>query len=458
MPTETSQQSGVGTELTAEQNAASSSMIADSDAHPSKLPQHPKRSSLDRQKLYTLLSLFYVGLVFSALFGANLLFARYPIVADVSGGLARTLRPDTLRILSGLKSEVELLAFLPEGAAAARARALFAELEASSDFIHARVIDPEADPVAVKEANLSEGERALLRAEGRESRLTSIEEISLAQALARVTAAKRRDVCFGVEHGERSLDDKEPGGISRAAQLLLSEGFAVRKAPLSRINSLEGCRVLVLVGPSLPLSASLQRALLQYNARGGGLFLLSDTNALDGLTSLLRELQIDTTWTFLEDPDAKDPRSVSARPLRDHPSTAALLASGKSVFLYEPFALYPRSAEALLISTSNTQAKESEALGPYPVAVAVDRQPGRVIAISDAELITNSRLSNGGNRELWFGMIDWLTEPSFTTNAPTMTSAQRQNAVIVAQALVPGIFALFGIYAWRQRGRRQRKQ
>ena len=179
-----------------------------------------KKTKINRQKLYTLLSLFYLLLVLSAVVGINLIVARFPVVIDVGGSLARTLRPDTLKILAGLRSEVELVAFLPEGAAAARARALFSELEAASEYIHARVLDPEADPAAVKEAKLNEGERVILRAEGRESQLPSVEEISLAQALARVTATKRRDVCFGVEHGERSLDDTEPGGISRATQLL----------------------------------------------------------------------------------------------------------------------------------------------------------------------------------------------------------------------------------------------
>ena len=429
------------------------------EASPTPATRPAPAKKLDRQKVYTLLSIFYLLLVLSAVVGVNLVVARFPVVVDVGGSLARTLRPDTLKILGGLRSEVELLAFLPEGAGAARARALFAELEAASEHIHARVLDPEADPAAVKDAKLNEGERVILRAEGRESQLPSVEEISLAQALARVTATKRRDVCFGVEHGERTLDDTEPGGISRATQLLISEGFAVRKAPLSRLLSLEGCSVLVLVGPTLPLSASQQKALLQYNTRGGGLLFLSDTNALDGLTSLLRELQIDTTWTSLEDPEARDPRSISVRPAEEHPATASLLANGRLVFLYEPFAIYPRGdAETLLLAASNTQAKESEALGPYPVGVAIDRRPGRVIAISDAEFISNSRINNGGNRELWFGAIDWLTEPNTNTPPPTMTPAQRQNAALVAEAILPGLFALAGIYAWRQRRRRQRKQ
>jgi hypothetical protein len=418
-----------------------------------------KKTKINQQKLYTLLSIFYLLLVLSTVVGVNLIVARFPVVIDVGGSLARTLRPDTLKILAGLRSEVELVAFLPEGAAAARARELFAELEAASEYIHARVLDPEADPASVSEAKLNEGERVILRAEGRESQLPSVEEISLAQALARVTATKRRDVCFGVEHGERSLDDTEPGGISRATQLLASEGFAVRKAPLSRLFSLEGCSVLVLAGPTIPLSANQQKALLQYNTRGGGLFFLSDTNALDGLTSLLRELQIDTTWTSLEDPEARDPRSISVRPTKDHAATASLLANGRLVFLYEPFAIYPRGeAESLLLAASNTQAKESEALGPYPVGVALDRHPGRVIVISDAEFISNSRISNGGNRELWLGVIDWLTEPNTNTTTNTMTPAQRQNAALVAEVILPGLFAMMGIYAWRQRGRRQRKQ
>ena len=426
---------------------------------PAQRGQATEKTKINRQKVYTLLSLFYLLLVLSAAVGVNLIVARFPVVIDVGGSLARTLRPDTLKVLAGLRSEVELLAFLPEGATAARARALFAELEAASEYIHARVLDPEADPTTVQAAKLNEGERVILRAEGRESQLPTVEEISLAQALARVTASKRRDVCFGVEHGERSLDDTEPGGISRANQLLISEGFAVRKAPLSRILSLEGCSVLVLAGPTLPLSTSQQKALLQYNTRGGGLLLLSDTNALDGLTSLLRELQIDTTWTSLEDPEARDPRSISVRPAEDHPATASLLANGRLVFLYEPFAIYPRgNAEPLLLAASNTQAKESEALGPYPVGVALDRRPGRLIAISDAEFISNSRITNGGNRELWFGVIDWLSEPDTSTITTTMTPAQRQNAALVAEAILPGLFALMGIYAWRQRGRRQRKQ
>jgi hypothetical protein len=237
--------------------------------------------------------------------------------------------------------------------------------------------------------------------------------------------------------------------------LLSGEGFAVRSLSLSRLSALEGCRVVVVAGPASPLDDAQRGALAAHALRGGGLLLLAEAEAPGGLEALFARLGFDGPGPPLSDPDAREQRAVSSTTAADHPATAALSAAGRAVTFYNPGPVFARGgvpSEPLLLSVPGAQ-PEGGAASAYPLAQALDFQPGRVALLGDVEFLSNNRLDGEGNREFWLGLVGWLAEDLLDAPAPAppLSAQDRRRISLIAQVAAPGLFSLLALYVWRRR-------
>ena len=370
---------------------------------------------------------------------------RRPLAWDVTRDRIHTLSPETAQTVSGLASDVRVLAFYRQDEEGyAPSEALLRRYAALSPRFSFEMVDPYRNPELVKRHSASErGVRVVVSAGAEEARLKDADEESLTNALARVTHPGKRRVYFTEGHGEPSPDDASRQGYSTAAQSLEAANLEVARLGLARAGEVPpDAAAVVVAGARKAFLDPEVDALRRYLAGGGhlGLFLEPEVNA--GLDALLRDMGIEADDDMVVDPapssrlmggSAVAPilRASAAHPvsaaLTDvglvFPTTRSLVALTGARARAVPLALTAQSAwgETDIRSLFTTGAKqdEGEKVGPLPVAMAVQwtvaeppRREVRAVVAGDSDFFSNGYASLLGNLEFFRSAVSWLAEPA----------------------------------------------
>jgi ABC-2 type transport system permease protein len=273
------------------------------------------------------------GLVVASAISANVLAARHPVTWDVSAGRTSSLEPRTRELLAALDASMDVIVISAGLEAFSEVQdevdGVLALMVAAQPALSVERVDPAlaSDRVGALAAELAlpvadlagggavifqQGERRrgvdLLDMAGFEVDLLGAgavarfrAEEAFATAIAELVNADRPVICHSTGHGELQLAQPDAGGSLVAPGELDAPGapgvagvahwgpVAVRiareGARIEAVDSLEPgvpehCRVLVVAGPTRPLSGREAQAVDRYLARGGRL-LLALATAID---------------------------------------------------------------------------------------------------------------------------------------------------------------------------------
>jgi len=148
-----------------------------------------------------------------------------------------------------------------------------------------------------------------------ESRARSKVEQSFTLTLRKVMNDSRARVCFTTGHGEKRLEDGGPRGLGELGSRLKKNNYdpdEIDTSLPSEKNPLEGCRVVVIVGPTQPFAADDVGRIRAWFEGGGSVFVLSspvpdsDNRSMlpIGLGVLTSAVGIDMDETFVFEGDA----------------------------------------------------------------------------------------------------------------------------------------------------------
>lgn len=419
------------------------------------------------------------------------LSARFAFTADWSAGARATITPQSQSLLQQLKGPIEITAYARPGDLRAKANLLVDRYRRFKQDIALKFVDPDADPVATQDANISTDGELILTWNGRTQHVAQLDEQSFADALVRLARGGNKLVAFITGDGERDAGGRNAADLGDFVQRLSARG--IRALPLNLAEAAEVPRnasLVVLASPQATLLPASVQKLENYVANGGNLLWLSEPGSDDlGLAPLAQALGIKRLPGRLFDAQSATAIGDARMLVASHyppqaitdgfdintvfPRAAALAALPGAAWSVQPIlqsGTRSWNQTAPIDSAQVAFGPDSGGLkGPLTFGYALsrlspspDKNQQRVVVIGGGDFLSNAFLGDAGNRAFGQRVFDWLLGDdalaSVAQPAPdsVMKPTRAQLGVLTFGYLIalPILLILVGFaIAWRRRRR-----
>ncbi len=447
---------------------------------------------------------------------------RYPYRFDVTFSKQFSISSETRAHLERLETPLRITTLLRPGEMLERdVMDLLQGYERVSRLVEVRHIDIEFDPGSAQELAYRlqtdlEVDSVVFEYGKRSKHVTrsEIEEMDLSgypygrpgppkfkgeeaftSAIIEILEDRDTRLCFSTGHGERSLEGYERDALGELTRALKRRnmqpvGLALIGAEAVPVD----CEVVVIAGPRKLFVDREIEVLDAYLARGGRLLVMVDPMSETGLGRLLGRWGVDMGEDVVIDPASRiplvGPTTLYMDSYPEHDITkplqgiAAVFAFARSMEAGKPAVegLTATSiartsgqswAETDLDSQEASYDEGKDRKGPLSIAVAVGpadasagigMPPGpktRLVAIGDADFVSDGQLGNPANADFVLNSINWLIEReqliSISSRSPddrSVTLGMGQSLTILSLVLVAMPLAAItagGIMWWCRR-------
>jgi len=426
--------------------------------------------------------------------------------ADLSAARRFSLAPQTSSVIRQVKSPLKVTAFLNSTGSEARdARFLLDRYHELNRRITFSVLDPDADPGAARRFGVTRYSTVIVTYKGRRVDAPSVTELDLSTAILRVTRGGTPTVCVLTGHGEPSLDDDSPQGLTKVRDILEHNAYDVRPLDLTvgPTRSVPAdCAAVLVLGPQDAIGADEVAALTAYAKAAGRLMVVASSLTRADPNPLLNPWGVRFLGGLVLDPSRSqgaDESNVivedfpSANPVDDginrlqFPVTGGLVVDRNLAEGLTAERLAITSGQSWDESNPDVEARfdAGDVPGPIVVAAAADdsrvessgeqRVAGggarivrtRVFATGSDTWLTNGYLDNLSNRRLFVNALGWLTQEEQllartgqvnTDRSLPLTAERQARVLVVTVGVVPGLILAAGLGAnvlLRRRSRRR---
>lgn len=420
---------------------------------------------------------------------------------DLTENQQFTLAPETIDTLESLPAPVKATGFYTPALSTTYAQGLLDQYKfhGGGKFDY-EFINPEENQLAAREAGISRNGTVVLSMGGNSEQVTLVTEQELTSALVRLISPETRVVYFLTGHGEFGLEASQEGSYSQAKSVLERKNYAVQQLNLLATNQIpEDASVIVIAGPSQPLTQAEVDLLATFLDGGGSLFVMQEPSLLtdfgdspDPLADYLSE-----TWGIILGDDlvvdltSGQPFLAVANQYAQHvitekvqglvsfyPTARSVVASPDSP--YSLVTLVQTSDQSWAetdLETLRNSAQSGETpqiqpdegvdlMGPVPLAVLGENtlQGSRVVVFGDAEFGSDAYFNQFGNGDMFVNTIDWATDQENLINLTPKANTTRllvppgrytMNLILLGSVfLLPGLVLLGGVLVFFQRRRR----
>jgi ABC-type uncharacterized transport system involved in gliding motility auxiliary subunit len=419
------------------------------------------------------------------------LSARFGFTADWSAGARATLTPQSRSLLNQLNGPLRVTSYARPGALRAKTRLLVERYRRFKRDITLKFVDPDLDPVATQDANITANGELVLTWHGRTQHVTDLDEPDFSDALVRLARGGNKLVAFITGNGERDATGTSAADLGNFVKRLSARG--VRALPLNLANAAEvprNANLVVLANPQAALLPTSVQKLEDYVANGGNLLWLSEPGSDDlGLAPLAEALGIKRLPGMLLDTGSTtgsgDPRLLVTT---HYPSST--ITNG-----FDVNTVFPQAAVLAALSGAewNTQPilqsgahswnqtapvdpaqvafdpDSGELKGPLTFGYALsrlspspDKNQQRVVVIGDGDFLSNAYLSDAGNQAFGERVFDWLLGDDALASVPpaapdiALKPTRAELGILTFGYLIalPVILILIGLaISWRRRRR-----
>jgi ABC-type uncharacterized transport system involved in gliding motility auxiliary subunit len=442
-----------------------------------------KRST--RLGTHSLLAIILAGL---AVGFTNFLAAKHAPEWDFSETKNFTLSRQTYQVLRALPRDVAIKVFTREGSPGYGAyKDLLLTYAKESPRLTVEFIDPERHPDKAKTYQVTRIDTAVIESGPQQIYLQRASEADVTNALLRVTRDIKKTIGFTTGHSEKSLSDTETPGLSRAANALTKQGYAIETVDWTNLQA-STASLLVIPSPAQPLLNEDVDRITQFLRKGGHLLIMSDPSSKESLDPLLAPWGIQLGTGILADEQDRlgrgSPTALMVRTFTTHDITEDFTTpiifpvsrsvtfdatQGKAWDFVSLAQTSPKSWEETDLTQAEPVFNEGQDLeGPFTVAasltskrVAEDGKPeSAIIIIGNAAFATNGWLTYPGNTDFFLKAMAWLAqeealvsltpkEPAFHPFVPNQSQEQ---ALVFFQVLFLPLLTLFvGLSVWKRR-------
>jgi ABC-type uncharacterized transport system involved in gliding motility auxiliary subunit len=442
-----------------------------------------------------------IVLLAAAVAGVNLAAYRSGAEVDLSANRRFSLAPDSVHLAKAVAAPLRITAFLSSvGGAAKDARFLLGRYHELNRHINFKVADPDTNPGEARRFGIEHYSTVVLTYQGRRVDAPDAEELEISTAILRLLRGGTKTVCALTGHGEGSLTDTAPAGMSKLNGLLVHNAYQPRPLDLT-IGSGQvpsDCAAVLVAGPRDPLQSRETDALVAWAKQTGRLMVLASPLTTNDPNPLLAPWGIHFAGGLVIDPARSvgvDQSNVvvedfpSASPVDDgvtrmqYPAGGGLVvdAGTRGGLTVERLAVTSGQSYVVADPDKTIAFGPGDIPGPVAVAAAADDSrvqaaPGpagsgtvlrtRLFATGGDGWATNAFIDQLSNRRMLVNALAWLTEQDqlvAATSRPSqdrplpLTAERRTRVLAITVGLVPGgivVLGLAGSYGRRRRRRR----
>ena len=466
-----------------------------------------------RQTKYTGYVTAYVLVVIAVLAAVNFLANRYDKSYDSTSNKQFSLSEQTVKLVSNLKSDIQLVYFGDTGSFP-QARDLLDRYAAISPKVKVTYIDPVRKPQAAKSAGYRSDSPVVVENGPRKEGAKALTEEEITGAIIRAEKTGERNVCFLSAAGEHSIDDDEPNGYALAKRLVERDNYKTRTLTLTGAAPAAGktlnvgqapaaaqfeipkdCTVLVVGGPQTTYPPAVVNAIKAYVEGGGRALFMLDTPLRIGRTeppsenaelvkligdwgvTLNKDLVLDLSGIggiFGLGPEvpviARYEAHAITQPLSRVPTAFPLtrsldVKSGASTTVNKLIETSDESVSVTDIGAGGAIDPRKGKKGPFTLAAAgtySGAAKGRFVVTGTSMWAQNSIMGSRslGNRDLFVNTINWLSSdedlisirPKAPEDRPLNMTAQKLSMLFWLSVVVfPLAVVGFGIATWWKR-------
>lgn len=461
-------------------------------------PDRVRRAMTGRQARYgsnaLVLSLAFIGI----LGVINYLAYNNDKSWDLTEDKQFTLASETVDVLNKLPSEVKARAFYTARSNKETAENLLGRFKQSSNNkFDYEFIDPEENPLAAEQANVTQDGTIVLVMGDRQQAARSASEQELVNSLVRLMNPEAHSIYFLTGHGEYSPDESGDQGFSTVKRTLEGKNYTVKTLNLLATNQIpEDAKLLVIAGPRSPLSQAEIDQITAYQQKGGSLILMEEPTPISNvpLSEDLFVSYLANSWNIVLSDDivvdltSQQPFAPYAASYGSHAITTPIQRTstqfptarsvragtegGAGISLVELVLTAQQSwaetsLQGIVEGQSQIQFDEgADVPGPAPLAVAAENleNKARTVVFGDADFVIDANFSAYANSDLMINAVDWAVGQEDLINLTPKNNTQRiitppQNAFmnllfLGTVILLPGLALIGGIWTFIQRRRR----
>jgi hypothetical protein len=296
-------------------------------------------------------------------------------------------------------------------------------------------------------------------------------EQALTEGIRNVLSKEKTVVCFTTGHQEISTTDAGVHGLAELSTRIEKDNYGVKTVDLASFDkseTLDGCRVVVVAGPEVPVAPSAASRLEKYFLRGGNLLVLASPVVDEGKrmreTGLehligLAGLEFGRDFVLERDPEARLPQGFGetffAVPVA-HAVTGGLVVGEVARFrpmmsLAQSLKKTPGSTANPLLMTSQSafsvqdvrpfidegravEKRQGDAGGPFVLAAAVERplpegstekHGPRIVVVGSASVAFGQSWRDAtyiGDRVFTESVLSWLAAKPAIVSVPEKAS------------------------------------
>ena len=420
---------------------------------------------------------------------------------DLSEDKANSLAPETLDTLGKLSEPVSIEAYYTKRMNSEQIRLLLDNyVRNSGGKLNYIIIDPEADPIAAQNVNITQDGTIVIKMGERQQQVTFTDEQRLTSALVKLISGETKIIYFLTGHGEKSPDDSSDQSYSMAKMKLEGKNYSVKMLNLLTSSGIPAdANALIIAGPTNPILAGEVKLIGDYLANGGAAIIMEDPTILTNLGNspdLLAEY-LSQIWgiklgnDIIVDPNGQQlvQQALIAvgGAFATHPIVPDELKS--QIFLFQG----ARSVSAAESTPSSTQVEviktgdqawaetdlaamaegsinpdqDVDIVGSVPVVTTGENiaTSARMVVVGDSDFPSNTYQSAYGNPDLFVNMVDWavgqenlinLTPKSQTTRTLNLPPIPYFTGILylVSLVILPGAALLSGIVVLIRRRRK----
>lgn len=385
---------------------------------------------------------FFVVLFLLLIVLLGYMTSQYRMATDITQANRNILTEGSVNILDQMDGPVNITVYATKDNASSgdnfRKGMLdfVARYQRAKKDIYLTFINPSEEPKLAQEAGVKTDGEIVVEYNKRVEHINPpIAEQDMTNLLVRLSRTNQQPIMYLDGHGERNLLGIKNHDLGEFGKQLESKGFKFANPDLTVAQAVpSNGAMLVIASPQVDVSDIEAKKILRYLQTGGNLLWLLDDDNYRGLEKVAEYLNLKVSEGIVLDQASTqygaDARVAFASLYGEHDITKNFMLR----------TLFPESHEVFAKGTYENGFKVSELVevapngwlsgkklakdakvrfdqasdkrGPINIGVALERtyekKGQRVIVMGNANFLSNTFITNGGNLDLGVNMVNWL--------------------------------------------------
>ncbi len=385
---------------------------------------------------------FFVVLFLMLVVLLGYLASQYHVAKDITQANRNILTQGSINVLKQMKEPINITVFATKDDASGGDNFrkgmidFIARYQREKKNVNLKFINPSIEPKLAQDAGVKEDGEVVVEYNKRsEHIIPPIAEQEMTNLLVRLSRTNQQAVMYLDGHGERNLLGVKNHDIGEFGKQLEKKGFKFANPDLTVAQTVpSNGAMLVIASPQVNVSEVEAKKIKLYLESGGNLLWLLDDDNLRGLEGVAEYLGMKVSSGIALDMASAqygaDARVSFASLYGEHaitknfmlrtlfPEAHQVTAMGTDENGWKVSSLVEVAPNGWLMAGKLAKDakpefnEKTDKRGPINIGVALERIYGkkgqRVVVMGNANFLSNTFITNGGNLDLGVNMVNWL--------------------------------------------------